>query len=101
MPGANFQRVARDHFRTLTRLVESPVAFTKYQIDKDEDRQSFVSTLLKQGEDEEIVKWSALAMYGGGADTVCFQIFTIGTAPFLIHSFTNRLLRSWKDSFWQ
>jgi len=73
MPGAKFQRIARDHFQTLTRLVESPVAFTKYQIDKNEDRQCFVSTLLKQGEDEEIVKWSALAMYGGGADTVCFR----------------------------
>lgn len=27
--------------------------------------------LLKQGEDEEIIEWSAVAMYGGGSDTVC------------------------------
>lgn len=32
---------------------------------------SFATTLLRQGEDEEIVKWAALAMYGAGADTVC------------------------------
>ncbi|CAL5872702.1 uncharacterized protein PFLUO_LOCUS6969 [Penicillium psychrofluorescens] len=69
MPGANFQRVARDHFQTLTRLLENPVAFTKFQMNRGEDRQSIVSRLLKQGEDEEIVKWSALAMYGGGSDT--------------------------------
>lgn len=71
MPGARFQRVARDHFATLTRLVENPVMFTKFQMNRDEDRQSFVSTLLKQGEEEEIVKWAAVAMYGGGSDTVC------------------------------
>ncbi|KAJ5148560.1 hypothetical protein N7448_000138 [Penicillium atrosanguineum] len=34
-----------------------------------EDQRSFVSTLLQQGEEEEIVKWSAVALYGGGSDT--------------------------------
>jgi hypothetical protein len=97
MPGAKFQRVARDHFQTLTSLVESPVAFTKYQIDKDEDRQSFVSTLLRQGEDEEIVKWSALAMYGGGADTVCFQNLQWALGHFSFASI-NRLLPFSRDS---
>jgi hypothetical protein len=77
VPGAGFQRVAREHFQTLTNLVESPVAFTKSQIEKNRDRQCFVSTLLRQGEDEEIVKWSALAMYGGGADTVCDVAFQL------------------------
>ncbi|OQE34545.1 hypothetical protein PENCOP_c017G04051 [Penicillium coprophilum] len=69
MPGANFQRVAKEHLRTITRFAESPVAFTKSQIDRGKDRLCFVSTLLRQGEDEEIVKWSAAAMYGGGSDT--------------------------------
>lgn len=71
MPGASFQRIARDHFATLTKLVENPVTFTKFQMNRGEDQQSFVSTLLNEGEDEEIVKWSAVAMYGGGSDTVC------------------------------
>jgi hypothetical protein len=34
------------------------------------ERQSFTSTLLEQGEDEGIIKWSAAALYAGGADTV-------------------------------
>ncbi|KAJ5154053.1 uncharacterized protein N7500_009492 [Penicillium coprophilum] len=62
MPGANFQRVAKEHLRTITRFAESPVAFTKSQIDRGKDRLCFVSTLLRQGEDEEIVKWSAAAI---------------------------------------
>ncbi|KAJ5421624.1 hypothetical protein N7491_010069 [Penicillium cf. griseofulvum] len=69
MPGANFQRVAKEHLETITKVAESPVAFTKSQMDRGKDRQCFVSTLLRQGEDEEIVKWSAVAMYGGGSDT--------------------------------
>ncbi|KAJ5372095.1 hypothetical protein N7517_004101 [Penicillium concentricum] len=69
MPGANFQRVAKAHLQTITSFAESPVAFTKSQIDRGKDRLCFVSTLLRQGEDEEIVKWSAAGMYGGGSDT--------------------------------
>jgi hypothetical protein len=71
MPGANFQRVAKEHLQTITRIAEGPIAFTKSQMDRGKDRPCFVSTLLRQGEDEEIVKWSAVAMYGGGSDTVC------------------------------
>ncbi|KAJ5160072.1 uncharacterized protein N7482_007076 [Penicillium canariense] len=69
VPSGKFHRVARDHFETLTKLVENPVAFTKLQMSRGKDRQSFVSTLLKQGDDEEIVKWAAVALYGGGSDT--------------------------------
>ncbi|KAJ5523652.1 hypothetical protein N7494_010302 [Penicillium frequentans] len=84
MPGARFQRVARDHFATLTRLVENPVKFTKFQMNRDEDRQSFVSTLLKQGEEEEIVKWAAVAMYGGGSDTIVavLEVFFLAMTMF-------------------
>ncbi|KAJ5991687.1 hypothetical protein N7451_007411 [Penicillium sp. IBT 35674x] len=84
MPGARFQRVARDHFATLTKLVENPVTFTKFQMNHDEDRQSFVSTLLKQGEEEEIVKWAAVAMYGGGSDTIVavLEVFFLAMTMF-------------------
>ncbi|KAJ5680341.1 hypothetical protein N7536_011480 [Penicillium majusculum] len=69
MPGANFQKVAKDHVQTITRFAESPFAFTKAQMDRGKDRQCFVSTLLRQGEDEEIVKWLTAAMYGCAGDT--------------------------------
>ncbi|KAJ5109988.1 hypothetical protein N7532_002633 [Penicillium argentinense] len=68
-PGAKFQKTARYYLETLTQLVENPVAFTKYQMSEKKENKSFTSALLSQGEDEEIVKWSAVALYGGGADT--------------------------------
>ncbi|KAJ6094677.1 hypothetical protein N7467_002190 [Penicillium canescens] len=40
MQGANFQRIARDHFQTLTKLLESPFAFAKFQMNR-EDRNCF------------------------------------------------------------
>ncbi|OQD85241.1 hypothetical protein PENANT_c010G09088 [Penicillium antarcticum] len=82
MPGANFQRIARDHFQTLTKLLESPFAFAKSQMSR-EDRGCFVSTLLKQGEDEDIIKWSAVAMYGGGSDTAQAEMDNIFGGPTL------------------
>ncbi|OQE21680.1 hypothetical protein PENSTE_c011G00749 [Penicillium steckii] len=68
-PGANFRKVGRYYFETLTKLVENPLSFTKYQMKEKKEKHSFTSALLEQGEDESIVKWSAVALYGGGADT--------------------------------
>ncbi|KAJ5242058.1 uncharacterized protein N7469_000385 [Penicillium citrinum] len=68
-PGANFKKIGRQYFDTLTKLVENPLSFTKYQMKEKKERHSFTSSLLNQGEDESIVKWSAVALYGGGADT--------------------------------
>jgi len=69
-PGANFKKIGRQYSDTLTKLVENPLSFTKYQMKEKKERHSFTSALLNQGEDENIVKWSAVALYGGGADTV-------------------------------
>lgn len=90
MPGANFQRVARDHVQTLTRFAESPLAFTKAQMDQGKDTECFVSTLLGQGEDEEIVKWAAVAIYGGAGDTVCSNDSDV---HFFYSSISKRLLQ--------
>ncbi|OJJ42400.1 hypothetical protein ASPZODRAFT_155317 [Penicilliopsis zonata CBS 506.65] len=68
MPRAGFQHVARRYLATVTRFVEDPFAFAKCKM-SDEDRPCFVSTLLSQGEDDKIVKWAALGLYGGGSDT--------------------------------
>ncbi|CAG8247576.1 unnamed protein product [Penicillium olsonii] len=65
---AGFKKTARFYAHTLTRLVEEPFAFTKSQM-ADEKHNSFTANLLQQGEDEEIVKWSSVALYSAGADT--------------------------------
>ncbi|CAG8120032.1 unnamed protein product [Penicillium salamii] len=68
-PGAAFKKTARFYAHTLTRLVEEPFAFTKSQMLQEEHQNSFTANLLRQGEDEEIVKWSSVALYSAGADT--------------------------------
>lgn len=69
-PGSGFKKTARYYLETLTNLVEHPLKFTKYKMSQKSNAPSFVSELLSQGEDEDITKWSAVALYGGGADTV-------------------------------
>ncbi|KAJ6011441.1 hypothetical protein N7451_002853 [Penicillium sp. IBT 35674x] len=68
-PGSGFKNTARFYLETLTNLVEHPFKFTKYKMSQKSNGPSFVSELLSQGEDEDITKWSAVALYGGGADT--------------------------------
>jgi hypothetical protein len=69
-PGAGFKKTARYYLETLTNLVNHPFKFTKYKMSQESHETSFVSELLSQGEDEDITKWAAAALYGGGADTV-------------------------------
>lgn len=69
-PGAGFKKTARFYAHTLTRLVEEPFAFTKSEMADEKHENSFTASLLQQGEDEEIVKWSSVALYSAGADTV-------------------------------
>lgn len=69
-PGSGFKKTARFYLETLTNLAEHPFKFTKYKMSQKSNGPSFVSELLSQGEDEDITKWSAVALYGGGADTV-------------------------------
>ncbi|KAJ5887491.1 hypothetical protein N7495_007532 [Penicillium taxi] len=69
-PGGGFKTIGRFYYDTLRRLVESPFAFTKYQKSQNISKNpSLVSELLDQGEDDDLVKWLAVGLYGGGADT--------------------------------
>ncbi|KAJ5648513.1 hypothetical protein N7490_004885 [Penicillium lividum] len=68
-PGAGFKKTARYYLETVTNLVNHPFKFTKYKMSQKSHESSFVSELLSQGEDEDITKWAAAALYGGGADT--------------------------------
>lgn len=69
-PGAKFKKTARFYGHTLKRLVEEPFAFTKSQMADEKHDNSLAASLLRQGEDEDIVKWSSVALYSAGADTV-------------------------------
>jgi hypothetical protein len=63
--------VSRKYAKTVTDLVEKPFAFTKHQMAHNQYVTSLASNLIEQGEDDEIAKWIAGALYSAGADTVC------------------------------
>ena len=56
--------------------VNKPFDFTKRQMVQRTNKPSYVSKLFAQNdgnlilEEEHIAKWSAVSLYGGGADTV-------------------------------
>ena len=55
---------------------EKPFEFVKRQMAQGTNKPSYVSKLFAQNdgnlsaEDKHAVKWSAVSLYGGGADTV-------------------------------
>ncbi|KIY43458.1 cytochrome P450 [Fistulina hepatica ATCC 64428] len=73
VPGINFKSMARLWRSTLLDMVERPHKFVKEQMAEDKAMPSFTSNLLKQDhltpDDEDDIKWTAQAMYAGGADT--------------------------------
>jgi len=54
----------------MVHFVQKPLAFTKFQKAQSCHEPSFASDLIDQGEDDDVVGWTAGAMYMAGADTV-------------------------------
>ncbi|KAG6898821.1 hypothetical protein C0993_003909 [Termitomyces sp. T159_Od127] len=73
-PGASFKRKAKEWAATLAEMVEQPFTFVKKELAAGTAQNSFVSSLLAgkdvDHEKEFDIKWSALSLYAGGADTV-------------------------------
>lgn len=75
-PGAGFKRTAAAWRKNLMEATEIPFEFVKRRMAQGTNKPSYVSKLLAQNdgnlsaEDEHAVKWSAVSLYGGGADTV-------------------------------
>ncbi|TFY75248.1 hypothetical protein EWM64_g8764 [Hericium alpestre] len=73
VPGATFQKLAREWRTTLTELTERSYRFVQDQLAKGTAVPSFTShfidgkTLTPQ--DEANIKWTAASLYSGGADT--------------------------------
>lgn len=78
MPGAEFKRTARIWRKTLLDCVNIPYNYVKKQrLRGDESRASFVSQSIEQAQNEKAfgpaeehaIKWAAVSLYAGGADT--------------------------------
>lgn len=72
-PGTGFKRTAEKWKNTLIEAADKPFAFVQHQMARGQNEISFLSRLLEQGDlspENSLVKWSALSLYAGGADTV-------------------------------
>ncbi|KAF2100242.1 cytochrome P450 [Rhizodiscina lignyota] len=68
-PGGGFKKTARRYAKTRHDFVHKPFAFTKYQMAHNRHIPSLVSSLIEQGEDDRVSKWSSAALYSAGADS--------------------------------
>ncbi|KAG2152638.1 cytochrome P450 [Suillus bovinus] len=79
-PGAGFKRIARECRVTLEEMAATPYKFVKDQMAAGIAPKSFSSELLKDRtltvEEDDIVKWSALSVFSGGADTTVSAIYS-------------------------
>jgi hypothetical protein len=75
-PGAEFKRTAAAWRKTMIDAVNTPFDFVKWQMAQRTNKPSYVSKLFAQNdgnlslEEEHSAKWSAVSLYGAGADTV-------------------------------
>ncbi|KAJ7136875.1 cytochrome P450 [Mycena epipterygia] len=73
VPGAGFQRKAAHWKRTLRKLVEEPYAYTRAHVQEGVNTPSFCGDALRDEnqakETETDIKWTAMSMYIGSADT--------------------------------
>ncbi|KAG0702321.1 cytochrome P450 [Suillus ampliporus] len=80
-PGAGFKRTAREWRETAEEMAATPYKFVKDQMAAGIATKSFTSNLLEgrtlSAEEEHIVKWSAISMYGGGSDTAVSTIYSL------------------------
>lgn len=77
-PGVSFVQTAGQFRKRATAFCDIPCAFVKQRLAQGDLRPSFLSNLLQASEgledDESVLKWSAAAIYAGGADTVCVSL---------------------------
>ncbi|KAG2056881.1 cytochrome P450 [Suillus hirtellus] len=80
-PGAGFKCLARKWRQTLEEMADVPYKFVKDQMAAGVAPVSFTSNLLQgrtlSAEEDHMVKWSAVSLYSGGADTTVSTIYSI------------------------
>ncbi|KZV76662.1 cytochrome P450 [Peniophora sp. CONT] len=79
-PGAGFKKVARLHRKTLDEMCDLPYRITMKRIREGSAEPSFVQRQVDEGdyesEKEELTRWAATTMYGGGIDTIVSSVST-------------------------
>ncbi|PHH82289.1 hypothetical protein CDD82_6469 [Ophiocordyceps australis] len=85
-PGTGFRERARQYAKNINEVADTTYAFVKQQMKNRSNRPSFVSKLLQENgdeADEDLIKWVAATLYGGGSDT------TVTSVCGFIHAMIN------------
>ncbi|KAJ8131439.1 hypothetical protein O1611_g2188 [Lasiodiplodia mahajangana] len=76
MPGTGWKKVGMEWQRTLNEAMEKPFLFAKQQLANGIPKKSFITDSLRSRDDKKspmnddyVLKWTAMSMYIGGADT--------------------------------
>uniref|UniRef100_P9WEI7 Cytochrome P450 monooxygenase claR n=1 Tax=Ampulloclitocybe clavipes TaxID=56467 RepID=CLAR_AMPCV len=72
-PGTHFKKVAAEFFEHNMEQADRPHEFVKRRMNAGTALPSFTSRMLERGldeKDDEVVRWAANSLYGGGTDTV-------------------------------
>ncbi|THH20292.1 hypothetical protein EW146_g1063 [Bondarzewia mesenterica] len=79
-PGAAFKKNAAQWKKNVIEMVTRPYDLVKYRMADNTALPSFTSNLLEgrevTPEQEDLIKWAAVSLYGGGADTVVSAMST-------------------------
>lgn len=79
-PGAGFKRLAREWHENVEEMVTAPYNFVKDQMAAGIAPKSFTSALLEgstlTSEENDVARWSAVSLYGGGSDTTVSAIYS-------------------------
>jgi len=87
-PGAGFKEIARQMAAQVSKTIDEPYRYVKYQMQEGIHKPSYLSEAIENtGTDarmEHVHKWSAFAMYLAGSDTTvsAFMIFFLAMALF-------------------
>ncbi|KAF7371338.1 Cytochrome P450 [Mycena sanguinolenta] len=75
LPGGGFHTLAKEWSSQLHRTANTSCEYVKEQMAAGNIETSFTANLLEEGSHEEyLIKWAAVAIQGGGADTTAAQI---------------------------
>lgn len=80
LPGTDFKRIARRWKATVHAVADIPFAFVERQLRNATAKPSYLSKLIESEkgplspEADDVARWSAFALYTGGADTTVSSI---------------------------
>ncbi|EKM56476.1 uncharacterized protein PHACADRAFT_141167 [Phanerochaete carnosa HHB-10118-sp] len=94
MPGAGFQKKAREWRRMVERVSDEPHEFVKTRMEENTNIPNFTSELLQSetlvGDKEFNIKWAATSLYAAGADTTVSAIYSFFLAMTLYPQVAER-----------